>query len=272
MIRDLTIGQYFPSNSLLHKTDPRVKLILLMASLILIFCTFNYVSISIMIVFVLMAIVVSGVPLKLYIKSLKTIILIMIFTSLLNIFNDEGNVLFEFGFISITDVGVNNTIFISIRITCLLLLSAIFTFTTLPTDLTDSVEKLLSPLKIFRINVSDIAMMMTIAIRFIPTLLEETEKIINSQKSRGADFDSKNIFQKVRSLTSIVVPLLAMSFKRAYELAIAMESRCYQGGNTRTRMKVLKVKTLDILIICTFIMFMLGVIYCNILFPRTRIV
>lgn len=269
MIKDLSVGQYFPADSVLHRTDPRVKILNLLITIIFIFYTVNYVSLFIVIVYIFIMMYLSKIPIKLYIKNFKTIIFFTIFTGLLNLFDDRGKLILEFGFLKVTDAGINNSIFVCVRVTSLIILASIFTFTTLPTDLTDAVEKLLKPFKLININISEIAMMMTIAIRFIPTLIEEVEKIINAQKSRGADFENKNLFVKIKALMSIVMPLLVSSFKRAYDLATAMESRCYRGAEHRTRMRTLKFKSIDAFSFALTLIFIFGVIYCNMKFPAT---
>ncbi len=269
MIRDLAVGQYFPANSVLHRTDARVKILNLLITIIFIFYTMNYFSLFIALIYVFLMMYLSNIPMKLYMKNFKIILFFTIFTGLLNLFDDRGKVIFEFGFLKITDAGINNSIFVCSRVTSLVILASIFTFTTLPTDLTDAVEKLLKPFAFININISEIAMMMTIAIRFIPTLIEEVEKIINAQKSRGADFENKNLFVKIRALMSIVVPLLESSFKRAYDLATAMESRCYRGAENRTRMRILKFKMIDLFSIFLTLIFIFGVVYCNMKFPAT---
>ena len=267
MIRDVTLGQYYSAKSVLHRLDPRVKIVLLMAFIVMIFMSFNFYSLGMVTLAVIGAILLSGVPIKMYLKSLKVIIFIVVITSLLNIFYGTGEVLFEYGFLKITYSGVYRSIFVTIRIICLILVSSALTFTTTPTDLTDALERLMKPLQIFHIKVHEIAMMMTIALRFVPTLLEETDKIMSAQKARGADMESGNFIKKVKALVPVLIPLFVSAIRRAYELAVAMECRCYQGGDGRTRMKTLHITKLDIISIVITIILISGVVLWNVAFP-----
>ena len=245
MIRDITLGQFFPGTSVIHKADPRVKIVLVTAYIIFLFVTGNFVSLVFMVAVVLLGVIMTGIPVKMYFRGLKPVVMILIFTSVLNIFYGKGEAIWQWQFLKITWNGISNAAFVSIRIIALILISCILTYTTSPTDLTDALERLMKPLKVFHIKVHEIAMMMTIALRFIPTLLEETEKITNAQKSRGADMESGNIVQRLKAMIPVLVPLFVSSFNRAYELAVAMECRCYRGGDGRTRMKVLKTGARD---------------------------
>lgn len=264
MNRDVTFGQFIPGNSLLHRMDPRVKIVLLCAIIATIFCTFNFYALGLVTAFIIVAILLSGVPLRMYLKSLKVIIIIVVITSLLNIFYSSGTPIFEFWIFKITLDGIYRAIYVTVRIIALILISSSLTFTTSPTDLTDAIERLMSPLKIFHVKVHEIAMMMTIALRFIPTLLDETDKIMSAQKARGADMESGNLIQKVKSLIPVLIPLFVSAFRRAYELAVAMECRCYQGGEGRTRMKSLHMKKLDYLSIILMALVVGGVVLCDI--------
>lgn len=264
MNRDVTFGQFIPGNSLLHRMDPRVKIVLLCAIIATIFCTFNFYALGLVTAFIIVAILLSGVPLRMYLKSLKVIIIIVVITSLLNIFYSSGTPVFEFWIFKITLDGIYRAIYVTVRIIALILISSSLTFTTSPTDLTDAIERLMSPLKIFHVKVHEIAMMMTIALRFIPTLLDETDKIMSAQKARGADMESGNLIQKVKSLIPVLIPLFVSAFRRAYELAVAMECRCYQGGEGRTRMKSLHMKKLDYLSIILMALVVAGVVLCDI--------
>lgn len=264
MNRDVTFGQFIPGNSLLHRMDPRVKIVLLCAIIATIFCTFNFYALGLVTAFIIVAILLSGVPLRMYLKSLKVIIIIVVITSLLNIFYSSGTPIFEFWIFKITLDGIYRAIYVTVRIIALILISSSLTFTTSPTDLTDAIERLMSPLKIFHVKVHEIAMMMTIALRFIPTLLDETDKIMSAQKARGADMESGNLIQKVKSLIPVLIPLFVSAFRRAYELAVAMECRCYQGGEGRTRMKSLHMKRLDYLSIIVMALVVGGVVLCDI--------
>ena len=270
MVSDITLGQYVPGKSVLHSMDPRAKILCIFTFIILVFCTLNYFSLGLMIFTTILFVLVSGVKFKIYIRSLKAVILIVIFTSVLNLFYGSGEPIFQFGFMAITMQGINNSIFVSLRIISLILVSSILTFTTTPPDLTDALERIMKPLKFFRVRVSEVAMMMTIALRFVPTFLEETDKIMSAQKSRGADLESGGITRRVKALIPILIPLFVSSFKRAYDLAIAMECRCYQGGNGRTRMKVLKLSKIDFIFICFTALLCLGVVICNIKFPQVQ--
>ncbi|MGN1129918.1 MAG: energy-coupling factor transporter transmembrane component T family protein [Ruminococcus sp.] len=264
MNRDVTFGQFIPGNSLLHRMDPRVKIVLLCAIIATIFCTFNFYALGLVTAFIIVAILLSGVPLRMYLKSLKVIIIIVVITSLLNIFYSSGTPIFEFWIFKITLDGIYRAIYVTVRIIALILISSSLTFTTSPTDLTDAIERLMSPLKIFHVKVHEIAMMMTIALRFIPTLLDETDKIMSAQKARGADMESGNLIQKVKSLIPVLIPLFVSAFRRAYELAVAMECRCYQGGEGRTRMKSLHMKKIDYLSIIVMALVVGGVVLCDI--------
>ncbi|MBQ9680029.1 MAG: energy-coupling factor transporter transmembrane protein EcfT [Ruminococcus sp.] len=265
-MRDITLGQYFPADSVLHRLDPRVKIVSLIAYIALIFCTFNYCSLAFAAVSVLTIVLLSKVPLKMYLKSLKVIIIIVIITSLLNLFYGTGEPIFQWWIIKVTWAGIHNAIFVCIRIVCLILLSSALTFTTSPTDLTDALERLMKPLKLLRIPVHEIAMMMTIALRFVPTLLEETDKIMAAQKARGADMESGNLIKRVKALVPVLVPLFVSAFRRAYELAVAMECRCYHGGDGRTRMKQLHMQVRDIWSVVFTLVVIAGVVLLNIFF------
>lgn len=267
MIRDVTLGQFIPGNSIMHKLDPRAKIVLLLTFIVLIFCTFNFFALGFVTLAVLAVILMSGVPVKMYLKSLKVILVIVFITSVLNMFYGTGEPIWEFGFLKITLSGIYRAVFVTVRIVCLILVSSCLTFTTSPTDLTDAIERLMKPLTVFHIKVHEIAMMMTIALRFVPTLLEETDKIMSAQKARGADMDSGNIIQKVKALIPVLIPLFASAFRRAYELAMAMECRCYQGGEGKTRMKSLHMGKLDIAGIAITVLVIGGVVLWNVMFP-----
>ncbi|MGN0453289.1 MAG: energy-coupling factor transporter transmembrane component T family protein [Ruminococcus sp.] len=264
MISDITLGQYFPSNGPLHRLDPRVKVLLLIAVIVLIFCCFNFYSLGIMIALTVATILLSKVPVKLYLKSMKAIIIVVLFTSVLNLFYGSGEPLWQWWILRITPDGIYNAIIVTVRIVALVIISSALTFTTSPTDLTDAIERLLKPLSVFKIKVHEMAMMMTIALRFVPTLLEETDKIMSAQKARGADMESGNLIARIKALIPILVPLFVSAFRRAYELAMAMECRCYQGGEGRTRMKKLKVSYRDAVALGVTLIVLAGVVLCNI--------
>lgn len=269
-MRDITLGQYFPTDSVIHRLDPRVKLILMLFYLVITFITFNYFALGLVAVCILMIVLLSNVPLKMYLKSLKVVIIIVVITSVLNLFYGTGDPIFQWHFIKVTWGGIHNAIFVCVRIICLLLLSSALTFTTSPTDLTDALERLMKPLKIFHVKVHEIAMMMTIALRFVPTLLEETDKIMAAQKARGADMESGNFLNRIKALVPVLVPLFVSAFRRAYELATAMECRCYQGGEGRTRMKQLHIQKRDVISLIVSGLIISGIILCNIFLPRIR--
>ncbi len=245
MVRDITLGQFLPGDSLMHRLDPRAKLGLTLSVIVFIFVAGNFLGLAVMTGLVFLGMAVSGVSIGRYLKSLKVVLLVVLFTSLLNLFYGGGEVLWEWGFLRITWGGVSNSIFVAVRIIVLIFASSVLTFTTSPTQLTDALERLMKPLSLIRVPVHEIAMMMTIALRFIPTLLEETDKIMNAQKARGADMESGGILKRVKALVPVLVPLFVSSFRRAYELATAMECRCYRGGKGRTKMKILHMKARD---------------------------
>lgn len=246
MIKDITIGQFFPGNSVIHRLDPRMKLVLTFIYIVAIFICKNFAALGAMILFLLVALLLSKISLKLIGKSIKPIFIIVLITSVLQIiYNNKGVMLVEIGKFHITTGGVFTAVFTTVRIVALVVASSLLTYTTSPTLLTDAIERLFSPLKVLKINVHSIAMMMTIALRFIPTLIDEVDKIMSAQKSRGADLESGNIMQRAKALIPIFVPLFINSFSRAYELAFAMECRCYQGGDGRTRLKEMKLELRD---------------------------
>lgn len=239
MLKDITIGQYFPGKSVVHKLDPRFKIIITGVFIAMLFSADGFIAMSVGIVFLIMSFLLSKIPLKLMLKSLKPIIPIIIFTSVLNIFFLDGVVIFKLGFLKVTEEGLRTSAFMIIRIVALIMGSSLLTYTTSPITLTDAIERLLSPLKRIKLPVHELAMMMTIALRFIPTLIEETDKIMSAQKARGADMESGSLLQRAKALTPILIPLFVSAFRRAEELAVAMECRCYQGGDGRTRLRQL---------------------------------
>jgi len=267
LVRDITLGQYIPGKSLIHRLDPRTKTILTFAIIFLTFMCANFWSLALLFSFVLLVLKLSNIHVNMYLKSMKMILVIVLLTAGLNIFYGTGEPILKWGFISITQQGINTSIFIAIRIVSLVLLSSVLTFTTSPTDLTDTFERLLSPLSKLHLNVHEFAMMMTIALRFVPTLLEETDKIMNAQKARGADFESGGFIQRIKALIPILVPLFISSFRRAYDLAIGMECRCYKGGEGRTRMKVLHMSTIDYISFGAAGFLLISIIVLNILRP-----
>ncbi len=269
VMKDITLGQYLPGKSILHKMDPRMKIILLTFFIVFIFVARNFIALAIMAAAVMAVLFISGIPPRMYFKSLKAIIFIVLITAGLNLFYGTGDALWQWKFLKITQAGINTAVFIAVRIIALVLISSVLTYTTSPTDLTDGIERLLKPLSKLHIQVHEIAMMMTIALRFIPTLLEETDKIMSAQKARGADFESGNFISRIKALIPILVPLFVSAFRRAFELAMAMESRCYHGGDGRTRMKVLKYSKYDFAALAVSAAVFTGVIVCSIYLPTT---
>lgn len=250
MISDITLGQFFPGNSVLHKLDPRTKLILATFFIVAVFLASNPVAFAIVAISVIALVAISKISFKVILKGVKPIIFVLIFTALINIFltKGESEPLLSFWKISIYTEGIIKAIFISLRVILLIIgTSVLLTYTTSPIALTDGIESLLSPLKHIGVPVHTFAMMMTIALRFIPTLIEETEKIMNAQKSRGADFSSGSLAKRARALIPLLVPLFISSFKRADELATAMECRCYRGDKNRTKLVKLEYKLKDVL-------------------------
>ena len=267
MISDITLGQYFPAKSPMHRTDPRMKICLTVFAIVLIFVARNFLSLAVSVLFIGVGMACSKIPLKLYLKSLKPILFIIVFTAVLNIFYGSGDPLVQLGWLKITLSGILNSVFVSIRIVTLILASSVLTFTTSPTQLTDAIERLLRPLAKLHVPVHEFAMMMTIALRFVPTLLEETDKIMSAQKARGADMESGGIVQRIKALVPVLIPLFVSAFRRAYDLATAMESRCYHGGEVRTKMKILKFGHTD-WVVLVFAVLALGLfITANILIP-----
>ncbi|KRQ87266.1 Energy-coupling factor transporter transmembrane protein EcfT [Caloramator mitchellensis] len=256
MIKDITIGQYLPGDSFIHKLDPRVKIMLSFLYLITVFVVNNYAGYGIVIVFTLFMIAIAHVPFKYLFNGIKGIIWLIIFTAVLNATLTPGNVLFRlFDVIPFTDKGINLAIFMSLRLILLIIGTSLLTLTTSPIALTDGIERILNPFKRIGLPAHELAMMMTIALRFIPTLLDETDKIMKAQMARGADFDSGSIVKKAKGLIPVLVPLFISAFRRADELALAMEARCYKGGEGRTRLKQLRVSYRDYIAITLFLVF-----------------
>ncbi|MBQ5989998.1 MAG: energy-coupling factor transporter transmembrane protein EcfT [Oscillospiraceae bacterium] len=254
MLKDITIGQYFPGESVIHRLDARVKLIITMLFVVMLFAAKGFFSLAVGVIFLIMAYSLTGLSPTLVTKSLKPVVPVLLVTAVINVFFFEGNEIFRLGFISITDGGLINSAFMLIRVTALIAGSSVLTYTTSPIELTAAIEKLLAPLKIFKFPVHELAMMMTIALRFIPTFIEETEKIISAQKARGADFETGSIRDRASAVVPVIVPLFISAFRRAEELALAMECRCYRGGEGRTRMKQMKAGPADIAaLIITFV-------------------
>ncbi len=268
MLRDITFGQYFVTDSLVHRLDPRAKLLLLIFLIVLIFISGNFVSLALVTGLSLMIMLLSGIPVRFYFKNIKIIIPIVIFTAILNMFYTKtGTALLpDEWFFQIYSGGLIRAGFMAVRVILLILVSSVLTYTTTPNDLTDAIERLLKPLKFIGLGevVHTMSMMMTIALRFIPTLIEETDKIMNAQKARGADLESGGIVKKVKALLPILIPLLISAVRRAYELAEAMECRCYNGGKGRKRMKQLRFGVSDVVSFVVVCLFLAAIILSNI--------
>jgi energy-coupling factor transport system permease protein len=245
MIKDITIGQYLPGDSFVHRLDPRVKIILSFLLIAIIFVLDNFIGYFIIGVATLMIIQIAKIPRKYIFKGLKPILWIIVFTAALNMFMTPGVPLYKLGPLTITEKGLYLSAFMVLRLVFLIVTTSLLTLTTSPIALTDGIEQLLEPFKKIGLPAHELAMMMTIALRFIPTLMDETDKIMKAQTARGADFESGNLVKRTRNLIPILVPLFISSFRRADELAMAMEARCYRGGKGRTRMKQLKISKRD---------------------------
>ena len=246
MLKDITLGQYFPGNSFIHRLDPRTKLIVLVVYIVALFLAVNWVSYALMAAFLVLCIKISTIPAKSFIRGMKPLLMILIFTGVLNLFfTTDGKVLVDFWVITITTAGLQRAIFMVVRILLLICGTFLLTYTTSPISLTDGLEALMNPLKKVKVPVHELSMMMCIALRFIPTLIEETDKIMSAQKARGADFESGTLMEKAKALVPVLVPLFISAFRRADELATAMECRCYQGGEGRTKMKLLRYTSWD---------------------------
>lgn len=265
MIKDITLGQYFAGNSLLHRADPRAKLIFAFAFIILLFIVRNISGLIFAVLFTGMLIALSGIPLRVVLRAVRPLMYIIAFTAIINIFWTGGEkLLFSWKFIHIYWEGVRFALFMALRIILLVVgISVSLTYTTTPIALTDGIEQLFSPLKKLHVPVHDFAMMMTIAMRFIPTLIEETDKIMDAQKARGANFESGGLIAKAKALIPILVPLFVSAFKRADDLAVAMECRCYRGGEGRTKLKVLRYGKPDAILAVFGVVFLLGILLCN---------
>ena len=264
MISDITIGQYFPGNSLLHRLDARMKMVLVFIMMLAAFFCQNYWSMGLAVTVTLGIVLLSKIKLSVILKGMKPILFIVIFTTLLNLFYGTGEPLIKIGFITITEKGLNNAIFMALRIIILVVTGLMLTYTTTPTQLTDGIESLLKPLKLVKFDVHSLAMTMTIALRFIPILVEEVDKITAAQKSRGADMESGGLIKRVKAVVPVLIPLFISSFRRANELADAMECRCYRGGEGRTKMNVNHLAARDYLSMCFVIFYFAGIILLKI--------
>ena len=267
MLKDITIGQYFPGKSVLHRLDPRMKILLTVGYIVMLFTVSNPLGLCVGILFLIFAYAISGIPPRMITKSLKPVIPIIIFTTLLNMFFVKGDPLFDWWIFHISRQGLLTAVVMTIRIICLIAGTSLLTYTTSPITLTDGLERLMKRLKKVHFPVHELSMMMTIALRFIPTLIEETDKIMSAQKARGADLESGGIMQRARALVPILIPLFVSAFRRADELALAMECRCYRGDVGRTRMKQLHYSWQDGVAAALTIGCIAGVIMVNIFAP-----
>lgn len=260
MIRDITLGQYYPGDSWIHRLDARTKIIATLLYLIELFVVNNFYGFIIAAVVLFTVIALSKVPLKFIFRGLTAVFLIIAFTFLINLFMVDGRVLWQWKFLKITYEGMSRAFFMAVRLVLIIIGSSIMTLTTKPVELTDGLEKLMSPFSKIGLPSHEIALMMTIALRFIPTLMEETDKIIKAQQARGADFESGNLFQRAKSLIPILVPLFVSSFRIAQDLALAMEARCYHGGKGRTRMNEIRFDRGDAVAAVLMVLFLAAII------------
>lgn len=265
-LKDITLGQYFPGNSLLHRFDPRSKILFTVLFIAAIFLCKGLVSYGITLLILLMMIGISKVQPRVFLKGMKPVVFIVVCTAILNLFYTSGTVLWSWGILKITEEGIWKAGFMVLRILMLIACTLLLTYTTSPILLTDGLEKLLRPLKKLHFPVHELSMMMSIALRFIPTLIQETDKIISAQKARGADFDSGNLIQKAKALIPILIPLFISSFRRAEELAIAMECRCYHGDEGRTSLRQLCYAGRDYGLIVFSIALCAGIVVLRVVF------
>lgn len=260
MLKDITVGQFYPGNSLVHKLDPRLKIVIMISYIVTLFFINSYLPYVFIVLYLMLIIKVADIPFKIVFKGLRPLKWILIITFVINLFFIQGEEIFRVAFLSITREGLDTAIKMAIRLILLVLGTSLLTLTTSPIEMTDGIEELLNPLKKIGVPAHEIAMMMTIALRFIPTLIEETDKIMKAQMARGADFESGNIVNRAKNLVPLLVPLFINSFRRADDLATAMESRCYRGGEGRTKFRELKLTKADYITFVFNIMFFSGII------------
>lgn len=256
MIRDITLGQYYPGNSWIHRLDPRVKILATILYIVALFVVKDFIGFATAFVGLVVVTAISKVPVSFILRGLKPVFLIILFTFVINMFMIKGEVLVSLWFLEITREGLRTAVFMGVRLVLLIIGSSLLTLTTKPISLTDGIEALLSPFRRFGLPAHELAMMMTIALRFIPTLLEETDKIMKAQQARGADFESGNIINRAKALIPILVPLFISAFRIAQELAMAMEARCYGGSVKRTRMNGMKLCSRDLAASVIFVIFL----------------
>lgn len=261
MLRDITLGQYYQTDSCIHRLDPRTKIIITLIYIVSIFIKNNPYVYGLALAFLIFCIALSRVPLKFIFKGMKAILIILLFTVFFNILFTDGNVIWQWGFLKVTKEGLISAGYMALRLTMLVIGSSLMTLTTTPTRLTDGIEKVLHPLSYIKVPVHEIAMMMSIALRFIPILMEETDKIMKAQMARGADFESGNIIKKMKSMVPILIPLFVSSFRRANDMAMAMEARCYRGESGRTKMKPLKYHKRDAVAYIVSIVYLIAIIF-----------
>ena len=260
MLKDITLGQYYQEDSIIHRLDPRVKLVGTVLFMISLFLFNNFIGYGLAAVFLFGAIKMSKVPFKYMVRGMKAIFMLLLITVFYNLFLTKGDVLWEWWILRLTKQGIEIALYMMIRLMLLIIGSSLMTLTTTPNQLTDGIESLLSPLKIFKVPVHEVAMMMSIALRFIPILMEETDKIMKAQIARGAQFESKNLFKKAKALVPLLVPLLISAFRRANDLALAMEARCYRGGEGRSKMKPLKYQKRDVIAYLVMVVYMIALV------------
>ena len=268
MLRDITLGQYYPADSVIHKLDPRVKLFGTLIYIISLFVFKGLPAFILAAIFLVVLIKLSKVPFSYMVKGLKTIVLIMLFAAVFNLFLTPGTKLVSFWIFTITYEGLKNAVVMMVRLIFLIIGTSLMTLTTTPNELTDGLERLLRPLNKIHVPVHEIAMMMSIALRFIPILMEETDKIMKAQMARGADFEHGNLIQKAKNMVPLLVPLFVSAFRRANDLAMAMEARCYRGGEGRTKMKPLHYQKRDSMAYLTLLVYLAAVIGLRILWTN----
>lgn len=260
MIRDITIGQYYPANSVIHKLDPRTKIIGTLLFIISLFLFNSFSGYILVVAFLAFCITLSKVPFSYMVRGLRAIVVLLMLTVVINMFMTPGEPLINVWRLTITKEGLRTAFFMGFRLMLLIIGSSVMTLTTTPNNLTDALEKLMRPLKVFKAPVHEIAMMMSIALSFIPILIEETDKIMKAQMARGADFENRNIIKRVKSYIPVLVPLFISAFRRAGDLAMAMEARCYRGGDGRTKMKPLKYEKRDVIAFIVTVIYFIAVI------------
>jgi len=261
LLKDITIGQFFPGESVIHRLDPRFKIIITLIFIVMLFTGDSIICLAIGGVFTILSIILSRIPVKMFAKSIKPLLPFLLITAVLNLlFVSSGEIYWQWKFLKVTSDGINISVFMIIRIILLIAGSSLLTYTTSPITLTDAIERLLSPLKKFKLPVHELSMMMSIALRFIPTLIEETDKIMSAQKARGAEIDTGSLTTRTKNLISVMIPLFVSAFRRADELATAMECRCYNGGDGRTRLRQLKSSARDYIALGITVLFLVAVI------------